>query len=161
MSKASIMLLPAGLLLIVAALALIAPHHEGGLPPDWQPVLPSGDQEAQGHMTRALSDAEGSQRQSPSQPQQLAQPQPSEEPSPPAAAAAAPHVEAQVAPLIDLNAATAEQLTALPGIGPSKAAAVVDYRSKTGGFRSKEQLMEVKGIGPKTYEKLKDSIIVQ
>lgn len=62
--------------------------------------------------------------------------------------------------LIDLNTATLEQLDTLPGIGPAKAQAIIDYRNASGGFYSTEELMEVKGIGPKTYERLKDKITV-
>src|SRR5690554_1051262 len=57
--------------------------------------------------------------------------------------------------MINLNSATLEQLDALPGIGPSKAKAIMDYRLKYGDFRTLEQIMEVKGIGPKLFEKMK------
>ncbi|MBY4676022.1 ComEA family DNA-binding protein [Marinobacterium arenosum] len=50
-------------------------------------------------------------------------------------------------PPIDLNSATVEQLTALRGIGPSKAQAIVQYRTEHGAFTSIEQLLEVKGVG--------------
>lgn len=62
--------------------------------------------------------------------------------------------------LINLNSATIEQLDALPGIGPSKARAIIDYRTKYGNFRSLEQLMEVKGIGPKIFAKMKEKITI-
>lgn len=61
---------------------------------------------------------------------------------------------------ININTATAESLTALPGIGPSKARAIVDYRTAHGKFQSTADLLRVKGIGPKTYEGLKDRITV-
>lgn len=60
--------------------------------------------------------------------------------------------------LININRASAEQLTALPGIGPAKAGAIVDYRETYGKFETIEQLMEVKGIGPKTFARLKHLI---
>jgi len=60
---------------------------------------------------------------------------------------------------IDLNKATAEQLTSLPGIGESIAARIVEYRAKT-PFTSIEQIMEVKGIGQKTFDKIKDLITI-
>jgi competence protein ComEA len=60
---------------------------------------------------------------------------------------------------IDLNKATIEQLTSLPGIGNSIAARIVEYRAKT-PFTSIEQIMEVKGIGQKTFDKIKDLITV-
>jgi len=61
---------------------------------------------------------------------------------------------------LDLNAATAEQLDALPGIGPTKAKAIVDYRSANGPFARVEQLTDVKGIGPAMLEKLKPLVVV-
>jgi competence protein ComEA len=66
----------------------------------------------------------------------------------PAAKAAAP-----VAP-VNLNTATVEQLLTLPGIGPSKAQAIVETRQKIGGFKKLEDLLRVKGIGRKTFRKL-------
>lgn len=62
--------------------------------------------------------------------------------------------------IINLNTATLEQLDILPGIGPSKAKAIIDYRTKYGDFRSLEQIMEVKGIGPKIFEKMKERISI-
>jgi competence protein ComEA len=53
-----------------------------------------------------------------------------------------------------LNSATLAQLETLSGIGPVKAQAILDYRAGAGGFSSVEQLLEVKGIGEKTLEKL-------
>jgi competence protein ComEA len=49
---------------------------------------------------------------------------------------------------LDLNAATAAELERLPGIGPATASAIVEYRRQHGRFRSVEQLLEVRGIGP-------------
>lgn len=56
--------------------------------------------------------------------------------------------------LIDINTATAEELEALPGIGPKLAGAIVQYRDKQGGFQTLEQIKEVKGIGEKKYESI-------
>ncbi|MEZ4465289.1 MAG: helix-hairpin-helix domain-containing protein [bacterium] len=53
---------------------------------------------------------------------------------------------------IDLNAATAEQLAAVPGIGPKTAEAIVALRGTKGGFKSVDELTEVKGIGPRAPE---------
>jgi len=61
---------------------------------------------------------------------------------------------------IDLNRATQAELETLPGIGPSKAKAIVDYRDKLGGFRKIEQLTDVKGIGPKVFERVSPKIYV-
>ena len=62
--------------------------------------------------------------------------------------------------LIDLNSATQEELETLPGIGPAKARAILEYRRQYGGFVSAEEIMEVRGIGQATYEKIKDRITV-
>lgn len=59
---------------------------------------------------------------------------------------------------VNINRATAEELDALPGIGPAKARAIIEYRETYGRFETPEQLMEVKGIGKKTFERLKDLI---
>ena len=59
---------------------------------------------------------------------------------------------------IDINTATAEQLTQLKGIGSSHAAAIIAYREKNGPFQKPEDLMQVPRIGRKTFEKNKDSI---
>ncbi len=57
---------------------------------------------------------------------------------------------------LDLNTATLAELDAmLPGIGPVKAKAILDYREKKGGFRSLEQLLDVHGIGPKTLDSIR------
>jgi competence protein ComEA len=61
--------------------------------------------------------------------------------------------------VVDLNAATEAELVALPGVGPAKAKAIVDYRQTT-PFRSVEDLMNVRGIGESTFENLKDKITV-
>lgn len=49
--------------------------------------------------------------------------------------------------VVDLNSASLEQLDALPGVGPSTAQAILDYRQEKGRFRSVEELLEVRGIG--------------
>ena len=56
--------------------------------------------------------------------------------------------------------ASEKQLTMLPGIGPSKAKAIVEYRKKHGPFRSPEDLSLVKGIGERTVELNRDDIRV-
>jgi competence protein ComEA len=61
---------------------------------------------------------------------------------------------------LNLNAATEAQLEALPGIGAATATRIVEYRKKNGGFKKVEELMNVKGIGEKSFLKLKGLITV-
>ena len=61
---------------------------------------------------------------------------------------------------INLNTATKDELVALPGIGPAKAQAILDYRSAHGPFKSVEEVKDVKGIGAKRFEKLKAELTV-
>jgi len=56
---------------------------------------------------------------------------------------------------INLNTATIDQLTTLPGVGRKTAELIIEYRTKSGGFKKIEELMNVKGIGEKTFLKLK------
>jgi len=62
---------------------------------------------------------------------------------------------------LNLNAATEAQLEALPGIGAATAARIVEYRKKNGGFKKVEDLMNVKGIGEKSFLKLKPLLVAQ
>lgn len=55
---------------------------------------------------------------------------------------------------VNINSASVEQLGTLPGVGPKLAARIVEYRQKTGAFKSAQELMNVKGIGEKNLEKL-------
>ena len=55
---------------------------------------------------------------------------------------------------ININTASEPELLTVPGIGPSKAKSILEYREQNGAFESIEQLTEVKGIGAKTLEKL-------
>ena len=61
--------------------------------------------------------------------------------------------------LIDINTATAQELTALPGIGPVIAGKIVEYREAK-PFDTVEEILEVKGIGPAKFEAIKDRITV-
>lgn len=62
--------------------------------------------------------------------------------------------------LIDINTATKETLTTLPGVGESKAAAIITYREENGQFSTIEDIKKVSGIGDATYDNLKDLITV-
>jgi competence protein ComEA len=62
--------------------------------------------------------------------------------------------------LVDLNSATAEELDALPGIGPVTAAAIVAWRDANGSFGNVDQLGDVDGIGPARLEKLRNLVHV-
>jgi competence protein ComEA len=62
--------------------------------------------------------------------------------------------------VVNLNTATKDELIALPGIGPAKAQAILDYRAAHGPFKVVEQLKDVKGIGAKRFEKLKPELTV-
>jgi len=61
---------------------------------------------------------------------------------------------------LDLNRATEREIEALPGIGPVLAGRIVDYRQSRGTFRSIEQLRNVKGIGKKTFERIRTHVHV-
>lgn len=61
---------------------------------------------------------------------------------------------------ININEATAEELETLNGIGPVTAEKIIQYRTEYGKFKTKEDLMEVNGIGEKTYAQIKDKIRV-
>jgi competence protein ComEA len=62
---------------------------------------------------------------------------------------------------LDLNTATAEQLDALPGVGPSTAEAILDYRKEHGRFRSVDELLEVRGIGEAKLAELRSKVRVR
>ena len=62
---------------------------------------------------------------------------------------------------ININTATEEELDTLPGIGPSTATKILDYRKEKGKFKTIEEIKEVSGIGENKYEKIKDRITVK
>jgi competence protein ComEA len=85
--------------------------------------------------------------------------------SPPAtfgdpAASPAPSQPPTLTRTINLNTATAAELELLPGIGPALAARIIEYRRESGGFRSVDELDKVKGIGPRTLEKVRHLVSV-
>ena len=63
--------------------------------------------------------------------------------------------------LINLNTATARELQTLPGIGPSLAKKIVEFREKRGGFKRVEELLAVPGISEKRWQVLKDLVCVE
>jgi len=92
-----------------------------------------------------------------------------EEPNPPAAAdakAAGPRAEERTEKppgpaRINLNTATAAELEVLPGIGPGLAQRIIEHRERAGRFRTVAELDKVKGIGPRTIEKLRALVSVE
>lgn len=79
---------------------------------------------------------------------------------PGAASPARSQSEPAVAP-VDLNSATATDLDALPGIGPSRAAAILQYRERHGRFSSVEQLKEVPGLGSAAVSRVRALLLVR
>jgi competence protein ComEA len=69
--------------------------------------------------------------------------------------------DVQSAAKININKATVEQFTELKGVGESYAKKIVEYREKNGPFKKIEDIKEVKGIGDKLFEKIKDQITVE
>lgn len=61
---------------------------------------------------------------------------------------------------LNLNTATAGELELLPGLGPKKAATIIEYRQQQGCFKNLESLLEIRGIGPKTIEKWRNYLTV-
>jgi competence protein ComEA len=62
--------------------------------------------------------------------------------------------------VVNINQADQAQLESLPGIGPSSASKIIEYRNNHGGFKSIEELMSVPGIGRKSFEKLKERVSI-
>jgi competence protein ComEA len=77
-----------------------------------------------------------------------------QEPAPP------PRAAASVAAPVNINTATMQQLEALPGIGAATAQRIVEYRQMNGGFKRIEELMNVRGVGEKSFLTLKALITV-
>jgi competence protein ComEA len=78
----------------------------------------------------------------------------------PVLATPVPEVVSSTTELVNINTASIAELDTLPGIGPTTAQKIIDYREQNGLFRSIEDIINVSGIGPATYERLKDLITV-
>ena len=63
--------------------------------------------------------------------------------------------------LVNINTASAEELTNVKGIGEKTAQAIVEYRKKNGVFKTVEDIKNIKGIGDKKFEAIKSSICVK
>jgi len=75
-----------------------------------------------------------------------------------AAGAAEPRPAAAV---VNVNTATLEELVRLPGIGESKARAILEHRKEHGAFKSVDQLREVKGIGDAALERIRPQVVIE
>jgi competence protein ComEA len=62
--------------------------------------------------------------------------------------------------VVNLNSATAAQIATLQGIGPKTADLIVQYRQKNGPFKKIEEIMNVRGVGEKSFLKIKDRLTV-
>lgn len=62
--------------------------------------------------------------------------------------------------LININTASLEELDSLPGIGPTIAQRIIDYRNENGPFNTIEDIQNVSGVGPSTFEEIQDLITV-
>jgi len=67
---------------------------------------------------------------------------------------------AKISGKININTASVTELDSLSGIGPTYAQRIIDYRNSNGGFKSIDEIKNVKGIGDKTFDKFKDRITI-
>ena len=77
-----------------------------------------------------------------------------------AAVAADPGAKGAPQRLVNINTASAEELESLPRIGPALAQRIIEYREKEGPFKTIEEIINVRGIGEKTFLEFKDRITV-
>ena len=75
--------------------------------------------------------------------------------------ACTPPVFGQDREMVNINKASAAELAKLQEVGPKFAVRIIEYRQKYGPFKLTEELMEIRGIGPRTYDKIRDQIIAQ
>jgi len=69
--------------------------------------------------------------------------------------------EPAISGVVNVNTASAEELQMLPGVGESRAAAIVDSRKARGGFKTVDELKSVKGVGSKLLEKLRPFVTLK
>ena len=62
---------------------------------------------------------------------------------------------------VNINTADKEALSSFPGVGPVIAGRIIEYREKNGPFKNIEEITKIKGIGEKTFQKIKDLIVVE
>jgi competence protein ComEA len=79
----------------------------------------------------------------------------------PLALAAVPLVASALSGVLNVNTASAEELSLLPGVGPARAKKIVELRQQRGGFKRVEDLLEVKGIGEASLAKLKPYLALE
>ncbi len=77
------------------------------------------------------------------------------------AAASAPPAAAATTGVVNVNTASALELERLPGIGESKAKAIVAYRKDNGAYQQVEDLLEVKGIGDGALERIRKLVVIE
>jgi len=63
--------------------------------------------------------------------------------------------------VVNINSASQKQLEELPGVGPAKAKAIIDYRKKNGPFKAVEDIKKVDGIGDATYDQIKGDLVTK
>jgi competence protein ComEA len=61
---------------------------------------------------------------------------------------------------VNINTASAEELETLPGVGPAMAQKILEYRKANGPFKRVEELLNIKGIGEKSFQRMKDKVTV-
>lgn len=148
-----------------------APHDWAAGPAKWAAVVVLGGASIFGLAWSAATRASGGELAPISTVKGPGEPRPAALGATPDAPQAAPARSADAepkAPLsssaarrININTATSSELELLPGIGPAMASRIIEYRKTNGRFRTVEDLDEVKGIGPRTLEKLRPLIRVE
>lgn len=62
--------------------------------------------------------------------------------------------------VVNINTASVQELEALHGVGPATANRIAEYRKEHGGFKNADELVQVRGIGEKKYEKMKQQVSI-